>query len=169
MKRLLVLLTLIITSCSGPRVVYDYDTKEDFTKYKTYNYFPKLDTGLSDFDQKRLLESTDKAMTEKGFKKSETPQLHINFKGNEYSTPSNNSIGIGIGNGPVQIGGGIPFGKPNQRIQLTVDFIDVQNNQLVWNATIDDTQNSKQTPESRTGFFNIMMQKVMAKYPPEKK
>lgn len=168
MKNLSCLLLFVIFACSGPKVVYDYDTQKDFSGYKTYNYYPDLNTGLGDFDQKRLLEATDKALEEKGFTKSETPQIHINFKGKEYQTPSNNTLGIGVGNGPIQIGGNVPFGAPNQRIQLTVDFIDVKTNELVWQAEADDTQNSRQTPESRTGFFNIMMGKVLAKYPPSK-
>ena len=168
MKNLFFLVAIVLLSCSGPKVVYDYDTQKDFSKYTTYNYYPELDTGLGDFDQKRLLEATDKALAEKGFKKSETPQIHINFKSKEYSRPSNNSFGVGIGNGPIQIGSNIPFGAPNQRIQLTVDFVDVQTNELIWQAEADDTQNSQQTPESRTGFFNIMMTKVLSKYPPSK-
>ena len=169
MKRILFIATLlVIIACSGPKVVYDYDTQKDFSKYTTYNYYPELNTGLSDFDQKRLLEATDRSLAEKGLKKSETPQIHINFKSKEYATPSNNRVGVGIGTGPIQIGGNIPFGAPNQRIQLTVDFIDIQNNELIWQAEADDTQNSQQTPENRTGFFTIMMQKVLAKYPPEK-
>ena len=170
MKNLFSLFIIAIcVACSGPKVVYDYDTQKDFSKYTTYNYYPELNTGLSDLDQKRLLAATDKSLAEKGFKKSDTPQIHINFKSKEYSRPSNNSFGVGIGNGPIQIGGNIPFGAPNQRIQLTVDFIDINSNELIWQAEADDTQNSQQTPESRVGFFNIMMQKVLAKYPPNKK
>ena len=169
MKNLFYLVTaLLIVACSGPRVVYDYDTQKDFSKYNTYNYYPELKTGLSELDDKRLMNATDKVMSEKGFIKSDNPQLHINFTSKEYTTPSNNSIGIGLGRGPIQIGGGIPIGAPNQRIQLTIDFIDTQTKALVWNANVDDTQNSKQTPESRVGFFNIMMGKALGKYPPKK-
>jgi len=168
MKNLYCLFLLTIVACSGPKVVYDYDTKKDFSKYTTYNYYPDLKTGLSNFDDKRLITSTDKVMTEKGFSKSDSPQLYINFLSEEYTTPSNNSIGIGIGNGPIQIGGGIPIGAPNQRIQLTVDFIDAETKELIWQAEADNTQNSRQTPENRTGFFNVMMSKVLDKYPPKK-
>ena len=167
MKNLFYIVLLFIVACSGPRVIYDYDTQKDFSKYTTYNYYPDLQTGLSELDDKRLMAATDKVLSEKGFTKSDNPQFHINFIGKEYTTPSNNSIGIGLGRGPIQIGGGIPFGGPNQRIQLTVDFIDAQTKSLIWNAEIDDTQNSKQTPESRVGFFNVMMGKVLSKYPPK--
>ena len=163
------LILVVLLGCGGPKIVYDYDAQKNFTKYKTYNYYPELNTDLSDFDLKRLLEATDNVLVKKGLTKSENPQLYINFKSKEYSTPSNNTLGVGIGTGPLQVGGNVPFGAPNQRIQLTIDFIDVETDELIWQAEADDTQNSKQTPESRTGFFNIMMQKVLDKYPPQKK
>lgn len=159
----------LLFACAGPSVVYDYDTKNDFSKYTTYNYFPELKTGLSSLDEKRLLEATDSVMKSKNFTRSNTPQLYINFKSKKYQTPSRNAIGIGIGNGPISIGGNIPFGAPNQHIQLTVDFVDVYKDELIWQAEADDTQNSAQTPENRVGFFNTMMTKVLSKYPPKKK
>ena len=169
MKQLLYIITaFIITACSGPRVVYDYDTKHNFSEYKTYNYYPDLKTGLSQLDTDRLLKATDSVLATKGFTKSDTPQIYINFKSNKYQTPSRNGIGIGLGNGPVAIGGTIPVGGPDQHIQLTVDFVDVAKDELIWQAEADDVQNSRQTPESRTDFFRIMMGKVLSKYPPKK-
>jgi len=160
---------LVLLSCVGPKVVYDYDTKKDFSIYKTYNYYPELKTGLSDLDNKRLLSATDSIMKSKGFQLSDAPQLYINFKSKQYETPSNNRVGIGIGNGPINIGGSIPFGGPDQHIQLTMDFVDVAKDELIWQAEVDDVQNSSYTPENRVGFFYVMMQKVLSKYPPEKK
>jgi len=166
MKNLYYLLLVLVFACTGPRVAYDYDTQKDFSKYKTYNYYPDLKTGLSELDNKRLLAATDAVMAEKGFTKTDNPQIEINFLSKQYATPSNNSIGIGIGRGPIQIGGGIPIGRANQRIQITIDFLDTATKQQVWNAEVDDTQNSQQTPESRTSFFNVMMRKALTKYPP---
>ncbi len=160
---------LILVSCSGPRVAYDYDTKTDFSKYKTYNYYPDLKTGLSDLDTKRLLDATDKALAAKGFSKSESPQFYVNFKSQKYQTPSRTGVGVGVGNGPISIGGTIPFGRPDQHIQLTVDFIDVQKDVLFWQAEADATQNPRQKPENREDFFTEIMQKVFSKYPPVKK
>lgn len=160
---------LLLFSCSGPRVAYDYDTKKDFSSYKTYNYYPELNTNLSELDNKRLLAATDSLLVSKGLTKSNTPQLYFNFKSKEYQSPSNNRIGIGIGNGPFNIGGSVPFGAPNQHIVLTLDVIDVAKNELIWQAEVDDVQNSTYTPENRTNFFYVMMDKVLQKYPPHNK
>jgi len=170
MKHLLFfLIPLFSLSCIGPRVIYDYDTQKDFTSYKTYNYYPELKTDLSDLDNKRLFSATDSIMKTKGFQLSNSPHIYINFKSKQYETPTNNRVGIGVGNGPISIGGSIPFGGPDQHIQLTMDFIDVSKDELIWQAEVDDVQNSTYTPENRTSFFFVMMDKVLSKYPPKKK
>ncbi len=170
MKQFLyVCLVLLLVACAGPRVIYDYDIKTDFSKYKTYNYYPDLKTGLSDLDTKRLLDATDKALEAKGFSKTDSPQFYVNFKSQKYQTPSRTGVGVGVGNGPISIGGTIPVGRPDQHLQLTVDFVDVQKDELFWQAEADDTQNSEQTPENRMSFFTVMIQKALSKYPPVKK
>ncbi len=169
MKFLLFFLPLLLLSCSSAKVTYDYDTKKDFSIYNTYAYYPELKTGLSDLDTKRLLTATDSIMKVKGFNFSnKNPQLYINFTSEQYQTPNNRRIGIGIGNGPISIGGGIPLGRPNQHIRLLMDIVETANNELIWQANIDDVQNSSNTPKNRASFFYIMMEKVLNKYPIKK-
>ena len=145
---------------------YDYDTQQDFSVYKTYNFYPELETGLSELDDKRLLDATDSILKVKGLVKSKNPDLHINFKSNTYQARSNTNfgLGVGVGRGPVNVGGSFPLNGPQQRIQLIVDLVDTKTNALVWQAEIDDTQNSKQTPETRTSFFKIMLQKAFKEF-----
>ena len=57
MKNLFFLLTLLIcVACSGPRVVYDYDTQKDFSKYTLS--VPPIDSRYEFFLQKRPLPVT---------------------------------------------------------------------------------------------------------------
>ena len=102
-KFLPLLLLFIMGSCSSVRVASDYDKKADFSKYKTYAFFK---TGIdkveiSDLDKKRILRSIEEAMNAKGFTKSETPDLLINFftKSTEQVNVNNNSWGYGFGGG----------------------------------------------------------------------
>ena len=50
-------LLLLIASCAPIRVTYDYERTANFSKYKTYNYYSDINSGLSDLDTKRLLEA----------------------------------------------------------------------------------------------------------------
>jgi hypothetical protein len=59
MKHFLSILTvLLLVSCAPIYVNYDYEEATDFSKYKTYQYFGDMETGLSQLDTKRLLECT---------------------------------------------------------------------------------------------------------------
>ena len=43
LKLLFLLCLVILTSCSSVKVVTDYDTKVDFTSYKTFAFYKKGD------------------------------------------------------------------------------------------------------------------------------
>ena len=58
---------------------YDYDRETSFTFYKSYNYFPDLDSGLSKLDDTRIIKITDSLLSLRGFIRSEEPQFLINF------------------------------------------------------------------------------------------
>ncbi|AXT61589.1 DUF4136 domain-containing protein [Aquimarina sp. AD10] len=166
-------LMLLISSCGITSTVHDYDEQQNFSVYKTYNFFPKMDSGLNELDQKRLLSITEAAMQAKGFTKSETPDIYVNFSSIITKEASNNSIGVGVGsNGGgvgIGIGGAIPIGGPRIFLELTTDFVDVKKDALVWQAVARKQFNPKDSPNAHTHFFQKVIEKSFVKYPPKKK
>ena len=81
MKKLYILLSLIVlTSCSSIYVNYDYDKATNFKRYKTYNYFSDVNTGMSELDSKRFFKALDSALLSRGYIVSETPDFLIDIK-----------------------------------------------------------------------------------------
>ena len=80
-KFLPLLLLFVLASCSSVRVNYDYDKKATFENYKTYAYHKSgIDkVEISDLDKRRILYAIDEQLAAKGFSKSETPDVLINF------------------------------------------------------------------------------------------
>jgi hypothetical protein len=72
---------MLLVSCSSVRVATDYDTKADFTKYKTYAFYKKgIDkVEVSDLDKRRILRAIESEMTSKGMTKSENPDVIVNI------------------------------------------------------------------------------------------
>ncbi len=165
----IVLIALLFVSC-GTSVGVDYDKEVDFSQYKTYNFFPSIDSGLNDLDDKRIMQATDSLLQERGFIKSETPQLYINFFAKEQITNSRNTIGIGIGSGGgnvgVGVGGGIPIGGRVIEQVITMDFIDVSNDDLVWQAVAETELKEKAKPVQKRKHFEEVISKILKKYPP---
>jgi len=172
MKFLLILcLILLLTSC-GAIVNYDYDRNANFSEYKTYNYYPSVESGLSKLDEKRIMYATDSLLGLRGFTKSDSPQILINFFARESISNSQNTIGIGIGGGGRNvgggIGGGIPIGGTQINQQLTLDFIDAAKDDLVWQAVSDSKFKEKASPKQKEAYYISVLQKILKEYPPAK-
>ena len=164
--------TLLLISC-GASVAVDYDKKTDFSTYTTYNFYPSIDSGLSELDDNRIIQITDSILQQKGLVKSEAPQLHINFFARENISASRSTLGIGIGSGGGNVGvgvsGGIPIGGSVVNQQLTLDFIDVQKDDLVWQAVAEGEMKERATPQQKEAYYFSVLQKILKKYPPVKK
>lgn len=167
----IIVIALLIVSCAPIYVNYDYDRQADFAKYKTYNYYSDLETGLSDLDTKRLLYIIDTKMKSIGFSLSDTPDFFINIQSIEYSNVQRNSVGVGVGGSGRNVGGGIsiglPIGQAKVNRQITIDFIDENGKGLFWQAISESSFNPNASPEKREERLKTIVEKVFSKYPPK--
>ncbi|SRX54343.1 DUF4136 domain-containing protein [Aequorivita sp. CIP111184] len=169
---ILILLSILLASC-GASVAVDYDQQVDFSKYNSYNYFPNIDSGLNALDDNRIIKITDSLLQQRGFIKSETPLIYVNFYARESISNSRNTIGIGIGSGGGNVGvgvsGGIPIGGNVLNQKLTMDFIDVEKDDLVWQAIAEGEMKERATPQQKEAYYFSVIQKILSKYPPKTK
>jgi len=165
------LLLLFVASCAPIYVNYDYEKQHDFTKYKTYNYYSDLETGLSELDTKRLLYVMDEALKAKGFTLSSTPDFFINITSSEFQENRNSTVGVGVGGGGRNVGGGIsigiPIGQQNVNRKIIFDFIDENGIGLFWQAVSESSFNPNAKPEERESRLKAIADKVFAGYPPK--
>src|SRR5690606_26977923 len=135
-----------------------------------YNYFPSMQSGLSQLDERRLLRSVDSLMRSRGYKTSESPDLYIILKSSSRPKPVNSAVGIGIGRTNRNIGGGvsvgIPIGQPDQYREIIFDIIDVIHDELLWHAVSEATISESMTPMVREAKMTALVDKVFSKYPP---
>src|SRR5690606_30804061 len=78
----LILLAVVITSCSTLRVASDYDQRANLSQYQSYAFFkPGIDKAeISDLDKRRILRAIEQEMAAKGFIKSESePDLLVSI------------------------------------------------------------------------------------------
>ena len=83
------ILIMLLVSCGGVKVNYDYDKSTDFSNYTSYNYFSDMNSGLSQLDEKRLLRVLDSTLQSKGFLLTEEPDFYINIISSEYRNAPN--------------------------------------------------------------------------------
>jgi len=174
-KILPLLLLFVLASCSSVSVNSDYDKNATFDNYKTYAYnktsIDKVE--ISDLDKKRILRSIDEAMTLKGFTKSETPDILINFftKEREQVNVTQFQAGWGYGWGwgwnPWMWGGNNINVNKYVEGTLTIDIIDAKKKELIWQGIGEGvlTKNMEKKDENIKEFVT----KILEQYPPQKK
>lgn len=172
MKYLLILFASAILISCGTTVAYDYDASTDFSGYQTYNYYPNIKSNLSSLDNVRIIKATDSILIARGFVKSESPQILINFFISEYLTQSNTSIGFGVGtggyNGGVGVSGGVPVGGDIVKQKITFDFIDNKEDKLIWQAIGNDDLKVKANSQQKDVYYFTVISKMLKGYPPKK-
>jgi len=166
------LLAMLLISC-GPTVYLDFDKKTDFSGYTTYQFYPDIDSGMNQLDDKRVMMAIDSVLNQRGFTKTDSNRFYINFYATEIISNSRNTLGIGVGGGGGNVGvgvsGGIPIGGAVVNHQLTLDFVDAQGDQsLVWQAVIEGEIKEKATPQQKEAYFYSVVQKALQKFPPKK-
>jgi len=139
MKKLIIIFlsTFFLVSCSSVRVITDYDSKTNFTKYKTFAFYKKgIDKAkISDIDKRRILKAIESELLLKGYRKSDNPDMLVSI-----FTKSRKKVYVDSGfDYPVSYWyPPYDFGRDQLRVTkqtegtLFVDFIDVKNKKLMW-------------------------------------
>lgn len=165
-------LCMLMVSCGAVNVNYDYDKETDFSSYTTYSYFGDMETGLSDFDERRLMNAMEITLKSKGLLFSEEPDLLINVQSLVSKGQVNNSVGVGVGGGSSIGGGvsvGIPIGRPNVSRTITIDLVDAKKDVLIWQAVSESPFKESDTPIVKEQKMQEVIAKIFTKYPPKQR
>ncbi|QMU66336.1 MAG: DUF4136 domain-containing protein [Flavobacteriaceae bacterium] len=163
---------LSVLGCTSGKVVYDYDVKTDFKKFKTFNFYDDVGGGLNELDIKRATVIIEKQLVDRGFQKSETPDFLINFISNRTESTDTNNVGIGVGGGNrvgFGISGGIAIGAKKEYEEFIVEFVNTENNQLFWQGISSKKVKVKMSPEEKERYRQLIVEKIFEKYPPSQK
>lgn len=176
---LLLVFAMSLVSCSSVKVMSDYDSKVDFSDYKTFAFYKKgIDkASVSDLDKRRILRAIESNLMAKGFVKSENPDMLISIftKSREKIDINNNmnnygwGMGFGWGWNPWMWGGANQL-NVNQYTEgtLFIDVINKKKNELIWQG-IGSGAISGKTPEKKKERIEEFVARILEKYPPNKK
>ena len=172
MKNLKFVFLVILMSCSSSKVITDYDSKTDFSKFKTFEFYEDNGDHLNELDVKRITSAIRKELEILGFKKEVEPDFFIYFDTNTSENQNNNTIGIGIGsggrNGGIGISRGISIGGKKVNEEISIRFIEATSNELFWKGSLTSTIKEKRTPRERILYLQEVIRKIISKYPPSK-
>jgi len=179
---------LFLSSCTSVRVLSDYDRGTDFKAYKSYAFYKTgIDKAqISDLDKKRILRAIETEMGNRGFVKSESPDILVSIftKESEQVDVYNNNFGWGWGGwgwggfgwggfGPGWgWGGGFGPGWGGNNVStrtegsLYIDLIDAKNRELVWQGKGSGTLNNTKNIEKKEMRIKEFVAEILTQYPP---
>lgn len=132
-----------------------------------------MDSGLSQLDEKRLLRALDSTLRAKGYLLAEEPDFLINILSSQYRRAPNNSVGVGLGGGGRNVGGGVsvgvPLGGSGIEREIQFDLVDSQKDALFWQAISESGYRDNASPSVREERLKKVVAKVFSKFPPKSK
>lgn len=170
-KLLPFVLIFIVASCSSVRVTSDYDTKTDFSKYKTFAFYKKgIDkVDISDLDKRRILKAVESELLTKGFTKSESPDVLVNIftKSRQKVDIYNNNMYYGWHPWYYGSNFGVRISKYTEGT-LFIDIIDANKKELAWQGIGSGALNTSGNVAKKEEKIRLFVTEIMTKYPPGK-
>lgn len=164
----LLFISVILFSCSSPKVFTDYASDVEFDKYESFAFYSIENSGLARLDEDRIYETLQDTLSAKGFEEKLIPDFKVNFYAEVFDQISNSNFGIGVGGYNGGIGGSISPQNSKRTIALTIEFADGLTNNLFWQGVVEARFNENLKGKEREEFFKVLVGKVLEKYPPEK-
>ncbi len=164
------LFALVLTSCSSVKVATDYDQNANFNQYQTFAFFkPGIDKAdISDLDKKRILRAIETELQQKGFTKSDNPDMLVSIftKTRENINIYNNNYAYGYGWGwhPWYWGSGYNTVNSTTEGTLYIDLIDADKKELVWQGM--GTAALAREVDRKQERINEIVEEILEKYPP---
>ncbi|NLP58051.1 DUF4136 domain-containing protein [Lutibacter sp. B1] len=166
------LLLFLVASCSSVKVTTDYDTKADFSQYKTFAFYKKgIDkVDISDLDKRRILKAVESELLAKGFTKSENPDLLVNI-----FTKSRQKVDIYNDN--MYYGWYPWYYGPNYGTHISnytegtlfIDLIDAEKKELAWQGIGSGALNTSGDVAKKEERIKEFVAEILANYPPGNK
>jgi hypothetical protein len=161
-----VLILFLVGACGSINVKTDYDTKTDFSQYKTFAFYKKgIDKApISDLDKRRILRAIETELQTKGMTKSKEPDVLVSIY-----TKAKKQIDVYNNYNPYYYG-------PYQRQQvikytegtLLIDILDRNTKKLIWQGVGKGALSKSSKPEKREAVIQKFVQEILEEYPPEK-
>ena len=169
----------LIGGCAtGPDVRADYDKSADFGKYRTYGFVAQAGTDTAEFRSlatQILQKAAAREMESRGYTRSDTPDLVINFKGKvEEKTDIESTPAPYYGpawgyrgwyGAPYGGWGGTEVSTRRYNVgTLVMDVVDRELRQVVFQGGVSDVV-TKEMQQNREATLTNAVAQIFSKYP----
>jgi hypothetical protein len=173
--RLLPVLLLALTACSGITVTNDYDPQADFSTLQTYSWLlaPAAVTGIDSLTGQRIIRSVDAELAVRGYRKLEsgTPDFLVHalaaINQRLEAVPTTTTVGYGWRGGYMAYGTGSEIRSYDEGT-LVLDVLSPAAKQLIWRGTAKAAVSANRSPEEREARIREAVAMILDYFPPRR-
>jgi hypothetical protein len=175
-------LGLLLTACMNYNVRYDYDSRANYSSFKTFDWYAssrlgkdkgqKVDNPIMD---RRVAAAVEQELATRGFKRESTadPDFLVTYypiyQEKRYMTAQH--VGWGTW-GFRPFGIGISTTTRQEHVYkegtLVLEIVDFKTNQLVWKAAAEGALTELRNPEDADEVVNRAVRQMLERFPPKK-
>jgi hypothetical protein len=160
------LAVLLAAGCSSVSVSTDFDSKADFSKYKTFGWLKEKESnGVNDVSgemHEYIKKAVDQQLTAKGLMKATVNNdLSVVYHAGNKKELEEEEYGYG---GWWGAGGGVTI--EYEKGSLVVDLVDRRENKLVWRGTAKAVLSENPSDAEREATIDEAVEKMFKKFPP---
>ncbi|RFN58691.1 DUF4136 domain-containing protein [Marixanthomonas ophiurae] len=158
---------LVLVSCSTTMDV-QHDKTIDLSSYKTYSFYPTIDSNLPEEETKRVLQVIALQLYKQGYEKSKTPDFYVNFfveENSSYRPISSEEKNNYTETRKEKADTNRIYLKTIAIDQLLyLDIVDVKKDQLAWNVVIKGFIEEPITDERLFQYYSERIEKALKKF-----
>ena len=147
-----------------------YDKTIDLGGYKTYNFYPTIDSNLTEQETKQIMQILALQLYKHGYKKSRTPDFYVNFFVDENSSyrpiSSEEKKKLNYTASKKEKADTSKIYLKTIAIDqlLYLDIVDVKKDQLAWNVVIKGFIEDPITDERLFQYYSERIEKALKKF-----
>jgi hypothetical protein len=172
---------VMLTACAGPTVHFDYDSGDNFSKYKAFDWYAapggaqaRAGGVVNPLMDARVHRIVEKELAAKGFQRetAKDPDFLVVF----YPTyqpflRSGAHVGFGMGLGfgrftAVGVGGPVGSRYVPPVGNMVLEVKDFKTNRMIWRAEAEEVLDSQATPEEADQDVTQAVRKMLGQFPP---
>ena len=172
---LVFILAMTFLSCSSVSYKSDFDKSTDFSQYKKYTWFageqPDDELSKNPLVKKRIHESVDKVLKQKGFSQVEEDDADfvvVIHGGTKERMQIYNTGGIGWYDPWWGAYGGRTDVSYSEEGTLIIDMVDAEKKELSWRGMATAATKNHSKTEDMQKYFDEVVEKTLEDFPPAK-
>jgi len=166
---------IVLIGCASLKVSHDYDPGVDFTALKTFDWIPISEQmGASELTVKKIMGAVNNQLQAKGLTMdASNPDFLIGMQLSGKTSYGGSlgvgaSVGIPVGKGYINVGGGKSKAREKKEGSLVLDFISPESKSLIWRGTATSTIRPNASPQEQQDLINRAVSGMLEQFPPQK-